>query len=191
MSHLWFIYIYWRPAWLNGKLTCREVWSRGFESVFLIKAGYCCLVYFFFLSAPTKWGLEMGWLFFYLRESVGQTCVTYVSSRDNLMSLFWIRNSRDLFHPMFLLRQSNNTYAQELLQLRFLCWKVGGRLRCIGSPQHLKTRFGNHLELEVTWMTYLWLFLLFRLKHLHISIYWFPFTGETYWSELWGLGNTL
>ncbi|KAH9621199.1 hypothetical protein KSS87_008655 [Heliosperma pusillum] len=27
---------------------------------------------------------------------------------------------------------------------------VGGRLRCIGSPQHLKTRFGNHLELEVT-----------------------------------------
>lgn len=28
-------------------------------------------------------------------------------------------------------------------------WKVGGRLRCIGSPQHLKTRFGNHLELEV------------------------------------------
>ncbi|KAE9465926.1 hypothetical protein C3L33_02162, partial [Rhododendron williamsianum] len=25
---------------------------------------------------------------------------------------------------------------------------VGGRLRCIGSPQHLKTRFGNHLELE-------------------------------------------
>lgn len=26
---------------------------------------------------------------------------------------------------------------------------VGGRLRCIGSAQHLKTRFGNHLELEV------------------------------------------
>lgn len=26
---------------------------------------------------------------------------------------------------------------------------VGGRLRCIGSPQHLKTRYGNHLELEV------------------------------------------
>ncbi|XP_031487931.1 ABC transporter A family member 1 isoform X2 [Nymphaea colorata] len=26
---------------------------------------------------------------------------------------------------------------------------VGGRLQCIGSPQHLKTRFGNHLELEV------------------------------------------
>ncbi|KAL1813550.1 hypothetical protein ACET3Z_023615 [Daucus carota] len=26
---------------------------------------------------------------------------------------------------------------------------VGGQLRCIGSPQHLKTRFGNHLELEV------------------------------------------
>lgn len=26
---------------------------------------------------------------------------------------------------------------------------VGGSLRCIGSPQHLKTRFGNHLELEV------------------------------------------
>ncbi|KAI4381515.1 hypothetical protein MLD38_007580 [Melastoma candidum] len=26
---------------------------------------------------------------------------------------------------------------------------VGGRLRCIGSPQHLKTRFGNKLELEV------------------------------------------
>lgn len=26
---------------------------------------------------------------------------------------------------------------------------VGGRLRCIGSPQHLKNRFGNHLELEV------------------------------------------
>ncbi|KAJ4706360.1 ABC transporter A family member 1-like [Melia azedarach] len=26
---------------------------------------------------------------------------------------------------------------------------VGGRLRCIGSPQHLKTRFGNYLELEV------------------------------------------
>lgn len=26
---------------------------------------------------------------------------------------------------------------------------VGGRLRCIGSSQHLKTRFGNHLELEV------------------------------------------
>lgn len=27
--------------------------------------------------------------------------------------------------------------------------KVGGRLRCLGSSQHLKTRFGNHLELEV------------------------------------------
>ncbi|KAL6987169.1 Phospholipid-transporting ATPase abca1 [Sarracenia purpurea var. burkii] len=26
---------------------------------------------------------------------------------------------------------------------------VGGRLRCIGSPQHLKTRFGNQLELEI------------------------------------------
>ncbi|KAJ4969915.1 hypothetical protein NE237_003014 [Protea cynaroides] len=26
---------------------------------------------------------------------------------------------------------------------------VGGRLRCIGSPQYLKTHFGNHLELEV------------------------------------------
>ncbi|KAI4386530.1 hypothetical protein MLD38_004457 [Melastoma candidum] len=26
---------------------------------------------------------------------------------------------------------------------------VGGRLRCIGSPQHLKTRFGNKIELEV------------------------------------------
>lgn len=26
---------------------------------------------------------------------------------------------------------------------------VGGRLRCIGSPQHLKTRYGNHLELEI------------------------------------------
>lgn len=33
--------------------------------------------------------------------------------------------------------------------------KVGGRLRCIGSPQNLKTRFGNHLELEV----------LYQLKH--------------------------
>lgn len=32
--------------------------------------------------------------------------------------------------------------------------KVGGRLRCIGSPQHLKTRFGNHLELEVCMLTY-------------------------------------
>ncbi|KAL6530473.1 Phospholipid-transporting ATPase abca1 [Orobanche minor] len=26
---------------------------------------------------------------------------------------------------------------------------VGGKLRCIGSPQHLKNRFGNHVELEV------------------------------------------
>ncbi|KAK6124844.1 hypothetical protein DH2020_041412 [Rehmannia glutinosa] len=26
---------------------------------------------------------------------------------------------------------------------------VGGKLRCIGSPQHLKNRYGNHLELEV------------------------------------------
>ncbi|KAG8371966.1 hypothetical protein BUALT_Bualt12G0017800 [Buddleja alternifolia] len=26
---------------------------------------------------------------------------------------------------------------------------VGGKLRCIGSPQHLKNRFGNHLELEI------------------------------------------
>ncbi|CAN0878408.1 ABC transporter A family member 1 [Linum grandiflorum] len=26
---------------------------------------------------------------------------------------------------------------------------VGGQLRCLGTPQHLKTRFGNHLELEV------------------------------------------
>ncbi|KAK1370816.1 ABC transporter A family member 1-like [Heracleum sosnowskyi] len=26
---------------------------------------------------------------------------------------------------------------------------VGDRLRCIGSSQHLKTRFGNHLELEI------------------------------------------
>lgn len=26
---------------------------------------------------------------------------------------------------------------------------VGGRLRCIGSPQHLKNRYGNHLELEI------------------------------------------
>ncbi|XP_058083562.1 ABC transporter A family member 1 isoform X2 [Magnolia sinica] len=34
-----------------------------------------------------------------------------------------------------------------------LCTRIGimvaGRLRCIGSPQHLKRRFGNHLELEV------------------------------------------
>ncbi|KAK3003103.1 hypothetical protein RJ639_020222 [Escallonia herrerae] len=34
-----------------------------------------------------------------------------------------------------------------------LCTRIGimvaGRLRCIGSPQHLKSRFGNHLELEV------------------------------------------
>ncbi|WCJ33447.1 ATP-binding cassette sub-family A member 2 [Euphorbia peplus] len=34
-----------------------------------------------------------------------------------------------------------------------LCTRIGimvsGKLRCIGSPQHLKTRFGNHLELEV------------------------------------------
>lgn len=27
--------------------------------------------------------------------------------------------------------------------------KVDGKLRCIGSPQHLKSRYGNHLELEV------------------------------------------
>lgn len=27
--------------------------------------------------------------------------------------------------------------------------KVGGMLRCIGSAQHLKTRYGNHLQLEV------------------------------------------
>ncbi|CAL9121024.1 unnamed protein product [Musa textilis] len=26
---------------------------------------------------------------------------------------------------------------------------VGGQLKCLGSPQHLKTRFGNHLELEL------------------------------------------
>uniref|UniRef100_A0A7N0VBS3 ABC transporter domain-containing protein n=1 Tax=Kalanchoe fedtschenkoi TaxID=63787 RepID=A0A7N0VBS3_KALFE len=26
---------------------------------------------------------------------------------------------------------------------------VGGKLRCLGSPQHLKTRYGNHLELEI------------------------------------------
>ncbi|XP_050230528.1 ABC transporter A family member 1 isoform X2 [Mercurialis annua] len=34
-----------------------------------------------------------------------------------------------------------------------LCTRIGimggGKLRCIGSPQHLKTRFGNHLELEI------------------------------------------
>ncbi|KAK3023524.1 hypothetical protein RJ639_044790 [Escallonia herrerae] len=34
-----------------------------------------------------------------------------------------------------------------------LCTRIGimvaGRLKCIGSPQHLKSRFGNHLELEV------------------------------------------
>eukprot|EP00252_Welwitschia_mirabilis_P024322 TRINITY_DN7176_c0_g1_i1.p1 TRINITY_DN7176_c0_g1~~TRINITY_DN7176_c0_g1_i1.p1 ORF type:complete len:583 (+),score=116.15 TRINITY_DN7176_c0_g1_i1:166-1749(+) len=34
-----------------------------------------------------------------------------------------------------------------------LCTRIGimveGRLRCLGSPQHLKTRFGNYLELEV------------------------------------------
>lgn len=33
--------------------------------------------------------------------------------------------------------------------------QVGGKLRCIGSPQHLKTRFGNHLELEVIHVSYL------------------------------------
>lgn len=36
-----------------------------------------------------------------------------------------------------------------LLYINNVYLKVGGRLRCIGSPQHLKTRFGNHLELEV------------------------------------------
>lgn len=34
-----------------------------------------------------------------------------------------------------------------------LCTRIGimvdGKLRCIGSPQHLKSRYGNHLELEV------------------------------------------
>lgn len=38
----------------------------------------------------------------------------------------------------------------------FMCnMKVGGRLRCIGSPQHLKSRFGNHLELEVGQITFI------------------------------------
>lgn len=27
--------------------------------------------------------------------------------------------------------------------------QVDGKLKCIGSPQHLKSRYGNHLELEV------------------------------------------
>lgn len=34
-----------------------------------------------------------------------------------------------------------------------LCTRIGimvdGKLRCIGSPQHLKSRYGNHLELEL------------------------------------------
>ena len=40
--------------------------------------------------------------------------------------------------------------------------KVGGRLRCIGSSQHLKTRFGNHLELEVFCESY---------QYFHLQIF--------------------
>ncbi|KAK9157371.1 hypothetical protein Scep_003945 [Stephania cephalantha] len=43
--------------------------------------------------------------------------------------------------------------THSMVEAQALCTRigimVGGRLRCIGSPQHLKTRFGNHLELEV------------------------------------------
>ena len=44
--------------------------------------------------------------------------------------------------------------------------KVGGWLRCIGSPQHLKTWFGNHLEPEVCMMTYKHLELFREIKFL-------------------------
>lgn len=52
--------------------------------------------------------------------------------------------------------------------------KVGGQLRCIGSPQHLKTRFGNHLELEVfmvmtTRGTFSLRFLVFTFKYVILS----------------------
>lgn len=43
--------------------------------------------------------------------------------------------------------------THSMSEAQALCTKigimVGGKLRCIGSPQHLKNRFGNHLELEV------------------------------------------
>uniref|UniRef100_A0A1D1XQT2 ABC transporter A family member 1 n=1 Tax=Anthurium amnicola TaxID=1678845 RepID=A0A1D1XQT2_9ARAE len=43
--------------------------------------------------------------------------------------------------------------THSMTEAQALCTRIGimvaGQLRCIGSPQHLKTRFGNHLELEV------------------------------------------
>ncbi|CAA6654054.1 unnamed protein product [Spirodela intermedia] len=43
--------------------------------------------------------------------------------------------------------------THSMAEAQALCTRIGimvaGQLRCIGSPQHLKTRFGNHLELEV------------------------------------------
>ncbi|XP_020590496.1 ABC transporter A family member 1 isoform X2 [Phalaenopsis equestris] len=42
---------------------------------------------------------------------------------------------------------------------------VGGKLRCLGSPQHLKSRYGNHLELEHTILMFL------HNSHLNFHIY--------------------
>jgi ABC-type multidrug transport system ATPase subunit len=44
--------------------------------------------------------------------------------------------------------------THSMAEAQALCSRIGimtaGRLRCLGSPQHLKTRFGEALELEVS-----------------------------------------
>jgi ABC-type multidrug transport system ATPase subunit len=45
--------------------------------------------------------------------------------------------------------------THSMAEAQALCSRIGimtaGRLRCLGSPQHLKTRFGEALELEVSY----------------------------------------
>ncbi|XP_024515167.1 ABC transporter A family member 1 [Selaginella moellendorffii] len=47
--------------------------------------------------------------------------------------------------------------THSMAEAQALCTRIGimaaGRLRCLGSPQHLKSRFGNSLELEVKAVT--------------------------------------
>lgn len=70
--------------------------------------------------------------------------------------------------------------------------QVGGRLRCIGSPQHLKTRFGNHLELEVNFSSSRVFCFSGRKDHLSkLMMLAVLQIGQTQRSEPCGLGEPL
>ena len=44
---------------------------------------------------------------------------------------------------------SHELSSVQLLLTAVACWQVGGQIRCIGSNQHLKTRFGKGYSLEI------------------------------------------